>query len=73
MTSLVCYKIIQPMKKSVHSTIFEMDLAHIIELDGGPKVPILVDEILRHSEQMVNCDGIFRKSCAVHTTTGFGL
>ena len=50
-----------------------MDLAHIIELDGGSKVPILVDEILRHSDQMVNCDGIFRKSCAVHTTTGLSL
>lgn len=62
-----------------HATIFEMDLAHIVERDVGggggdaPKVPVLVDEILRHQDKMIASDGIFRKSCALHTTTGSDL
>ena len=68
----------KPKEQSTpHATIFEMDLAHIVERDsfGGAedlKVPVLVDEILRHQDKMIASDGIFRKSCALHTTTGNG-
>ena len=59
------------------STIFELDLSRVVELDSSlseteTKIPILVECLLKSSDQMIKTSGIFRKSSAVCTITGMG-
>jgi len=57
-----------------NSTIFELDLSRVIELDSSlssseTKIPILIECLLKSSDRMVQTSGIFRKSSAVCTIT----
>ena len=58
-----------------NSTIFELDLSRVIELDSSlsqseTRIPILIECLLKSSDRMIETSGIFRKSSAVCTITG---
>ena len=58
-----------------NSTIFELDLSRVVELDSSlsqteTRIPILVECLLKSSDRMIRTSGIFRKSSAVCTITG---
>ena len=57
------------------STIFELDLSRVVDLDSSlsqteTRIPILVECLLKSSDRMIRTSGIFRKSSAVCTITG---
>ena len=59
------------------STIFELDLSRVVELDSTlsqteTRIPILIECLLKSSDRMIRTSGIFRKSSAVCTITGIG-
>jgi len=61
-----------------NSTIFELDLSRVIELDSSlsqseTRIPILIECLLKSSDRMIETSGIFRKSSAVCTITGMDL